>query len=271
MQFDHTGNTACGRQWFIHQGHGPVLCTAVHAGHQLRSELRPFLYADDESLRREEDPLTDVLASMGDDVFCSYQSRFEVDLNRSREKAFATDPKETWGMQVWRERPPEDLIEQSLSQHDCFYRRMAKWIEAMIEEYGKVLLLDIHSYNHRRNGPDAPPMPAASNPHIDLGLTTLDAVRFGSLAESFSHTLAQQPCQDIELDVRGNVRYPDGGHWPEWVYANYGDDVCTITLEYKKFYMDEWSGQGYLPIIEDLRAGLAVAIESARRELGARI
>lgn len=267
----HSGITKTGgeRTWLIHRGQGPVLCTAVHAGHMLSDELRPYLHADDEALRREEDPLTDVFASVGDDIFCSYESRFEVDLNRSRERAFATRPEDTWGMQIWREPPPRALIERSLQRHDQFYQLMSNWLEAMIAEHGKVLLLDIHSYNHRRDGPGAAPSPAESNPHIDLGQTTFDAARFGTLAGCFAETLAAQPCQDIKLDVRGNVRYPDGGHWPEWVYAQYGDDICTITLEYKKFYMDEWSGQASLPIVEDLRAGLAVAVAAAKRELGA--
>lgn len=271
MRVDNKGSASYGKQWFVHQGNGPILCTAVHAGHQIREELRSYLHADEEALRREEDPMTELLASVGDDVFYSYRSRFEVDLNRSRELAFATDPKDTWGMRVWRERPPQSMIDESLVQHDRFYQHMSSSLEAMIKKYGKVLLLDIHSYNHRRPGPDAPPMPAEENPHIDLGLTTLDPTRFGGLVEVFSHTLARQPCQGIELDVRGNVRYPDGGHWPEWVYANYAEDVCTITLEYKKFFMDEWTGQGHLPVVEDLRAGLATAIEAAREQLGARV
>lgn len=267
MQSSH--KSPHGKSWFVHQGEGPVLCTAVHAGHQLREELMPYLHADQEALRREEDPMTDVLASVGDQFFASYRSRFEVDLNRSRERAFATDPKDTWGMRVWCEKPPEAMIERSLADHDQYYALMSQWLESMIKTHGTVLLLDIHSYNHRRDGADYPPMPQESNPHIDLGLTELDFSRFGSLVDRFARTLAQQPCQDVALDVRGNVRYPDGGHWPEWVNANYGDNVCTITLEYKKFFMDEWSGHVYLPMLEHLRAGLAVAIESVRGDLKA--
>lgn len=258
-----------GKNWFVHQGQGPVLCTAVHAGHQLDDDLKPYLHAPEESLRREEDPLTDVLASVGDQVFVSYRSRFEADLNRSRERAFATDPQDTWGMKVWREPPPQSLIERSLQTHDRYYELMSRWLKSMISTYGTVLVLDIHSYNHRRDGAESPPMNPEKNPHIDLGLTELDATRFGPLVDRFAQTLAAQPCQQIALDVRGNVRYPDGGHWPEWIYANFGDHICTITLEYKKFFMDEWTGQVSLPILEDLRAGLAAAIGAVRPELKA--
>lgn len=245
------------------------MTTAVHAGHQIRDELQPFLAATEDQLRMEEDPLTDVWAALGDSIFSCYNSRFEVDLNRPRDRALATDPKDTWGLRVWRERPPGEAIERSLEQHDAFYVMMREWIEQLIANNGKVLLLDIHSYNHRRAGRYAPPAPGEQNPDIDLGLTTLDNARFGALASTFAEALACESCQGTKLDVRGNVRYPDGGHWPEWVYANYGDDVCTITLEYKKFYMDEWTGHCFMPVLEDLRIGLANAIRAARRELAA--
>lgn len=254
-------------RWFIHQGEGPVMTTAVHAGHEIRPELHPYLAADDGERRREEDPLTDVLASLGDNVFSCYTSRFEVDLNRARHKACATDPKDTWGMKIWKSAPPPAMTQSSLEQHDEFYCMMDQWLKHLISRHGKVLLLDLHSYNHRRDGPDGPIAPVQDNPEIDLGLTTRDPQRFGQLSDKFSQVLSDTPCQGRRLDVRANVRYPDGGHWPEWVYANFGHQVCTITLEYKKFYMDEWKGEVSLPVVEDLRLGLSRAVQAAREEL----
>ncbi|WP_344802974.1 N-formylglutamate amidohydrolase [Allohahella marinimesophila] len=260
-------STASDDNWVIHSTGGPVLATAVHAGHAMREELRPYLEADEAELRREEDPLTDIWASAAPDHFLCRTSRFEVDLNRSRDMALATNPEHTWGKRIWRESPPQAMIERSLAQHDRFYGLMSDWIKSLITTHGKILLLDIHSYNHRRDGEYAPPASSSSNPDIDLGLTELNHDRYGSLIDVFSEALAQVPCQGRRPDVRGNVRYPDGGHWPEWVFAEFGDDVCTVTLEYKKFYMDEWTGHAYLPVVEDLRSGLAHAIEAATREL----
>ena len=254
-------------QWIMHRTGGPVLATAVHSGHDIRDELRPYLAADDAELRREEDPLTDIWASAAPDHFLSRTSRFEVDLNRSRKMALATDPKHTWGKRIWRESPPEEMIERSLAQHDRFYALMREWIADLIRVHGKILLLDIHSYNHRRDGPYAPAASPSTNPDIDLGLTELNHDRFGSLVGVFSEALGDIQCQGRRPDVQGNVRYPDGGNWPVWVFSEFGDDVCTITLEYKKFYMDEWTGHAYLPVVEDLRGGIAHAIAAATQEL----
>lgn len=255
------------RHWLVHQGQGPILATAVHAGHQIRDELRQFLHADDATLRRDEDPMTDALASTADNIFINYQSRFEVDLNRPRDMALATDIEQTWGQKIWGATPPEVMVERSLAQHDKYYALMKQWLETLIAEHKKVLVLDIHSYNHRRNGADSAPALEDENPDIDLGLTTLDIERFGGVVDGLTTALKSMPCEGRELDVRHNARYPDGGHWPEWVFANYAKDICTITLEYKKFYMDEWTGQCSLAAIEDLRAGLNCGLANARKAL----
>lgn len=253
--------------WFIRRGIGPVMTTAVHAGHVIRDELKPFLNPDAGIYRREEDPLTDIWASLGDQVFWPYNSRFEVDLNRPRERALSARAEDTWGLPIWKKPPPADAIERSLVQHDEFYELMTRWLQALINTHGKVLLIDIHSYNHRRHGRDEAPSSAQDNPDIDLGFTTFDHARFGDLAARFQGALASHKTGGKFFDVRENVRYPDGGHWPEWVYARFPEHICTITVEYKKMYMDEWTGTADLNRVEDIRAGLANAIGVAREAL----
>ncbi len=253
--------------WDVIRRGGPVLATAVHAGHVVRDELRPYLALSEGEQRREEDPLTGLWSTVGDDAFRNYASRFQCDLNRARDKAIYRTPEDSWGLKVWRELPPEEMLERSLAHWDAFYAMMATWIEGLIAECGKVLILDIHSYCHRRDGPGAPPAPQAGNPDIDLGVTTLDHDRFGGVLEALEGELREAPAGGRLPDVRRNVRYPDGGHWPEWVFANYGEEVATVTLEYKKFYMDEWTGDAHLPVVEDLRVGLDRAACAAREVL----
>jgi N-formylglutamate amidohydrolase len=245
---------------------GPVLATAVHAGHQVRSELSGRFRADAALRRREEDPMTGIWSTTGDHAFRSYVSRFEVDLNRPREQAVYRSPEDAWGIEVWNDPPTDQEVEQSLRLWDDYYDMMAGWIEGMIEQHGRILLLDVHSYNHRRDGPFAHAAPQEDNPDIDLGVTTLDPKKFGDLLDAFHEELARHRAHTRKLDVRRNVRYDDGGHWPEWVFARYGEDVASITLEYKKFYMDEWTGEAYLPVVEDLRFGLAEAVSRVKRE-----
>ena len=254
-------------RWDVQRRGGPVLATAVHAGHAIRDELRPYLAISEADQRREEDPMTGLWSTVGDDAFRNYTSRFQCDLNRSRETAIYETPEDSWGLKVWDRQPPDEMKERSLAVWDRYYETMATWIEGMIAECGHVLVMDIHSYNHRRDGPGGEPAPQADNPDIDLGVTTLNPDRFDGLLDEFEGALKATPVQGRELDVRRNVRYPDGGHWPEWVYANYGDEVAAITLEVKKFYMDEWSGDAYLPVVEDLRVAMERAAEASRAVL----
>ncbi len=68
--------------WDILIGDGPVIATAIHDGHAMRPSLEPHLALGAEDRRREEDPLTGVLTSVGDVRIRLDTSRFQVDLNR---------------------------------------------------------------------------------------------------------------------------------------------------------------------------------------------
>jgi N-formylglutamate deformylase len=252
--------------WNIVVGEGPVIATAIHDGHAVRDSLLPHMAIDEAQRLREEDPMTGVLASVGDTRIQVRTSRFQVDLNRPRERAVSTDPADTWGLQVWQGALPQDQLQVSLAIHDRFYAMVRELVERELARWGLLLVLDIHSYNHRRDGADAPAADPDANPDIDLGVTTLDRGLWGDVVERFADTLRSHRAGGREPDVRENVRYPDGGHFPEWLYANYGPDVCTITLEYKKIYMDEWTAQADIAVIEDLRAGLQAAVDAVRPE-----
>ena len=73
-----------------------------------------------------------------------------------------------------------------------------------------------------------------------------------------------------EPDVRANVRFPTGGHLPEWVYARWGARVCTISPEYKKIFMDEWTGQADIAALHALRNGLQAAVDAVRPDFAER-
>jgi len=253
-------------EWDIVTGHGPVIAVAVHDGHHMRPSLLPHLAIDEEGRRRDEDPITGVFTEVGDARIRVRTSRFEVDLNRPRDLALSTDPEDTWGIRFWKGPLPPEELERSLAIHDRFRGMFAELMERMIDHWGAVLVLDLHSYNHRRDGAHAEPAAAEGNPDIDLGITTLDPDRWGSVADRFTAELRRHRVAGREPDVRCNVRYPTGGDFPEWVYATWGAAACTITVEYKKTYMDEWTAQVDLPAVEDLRDGLQAAVDAVRAE-----
>ena len=60
------------------------------------------------------------------------------------------------------------------------------------------------------------------------------------------------------------MRFPTGGHFPEWVYARWGERVCTISPEYKKIFMDEWTGQADIAALQAMLRGLQGAVDAVR-------
>ena len=252
--------------WDIVVGDGPVIATAIHDGHAIRESLVPWLASSEKERRREEDPLTGMLTSVGDVRIRVRSSRFEVDLNRPRDKAISVDPADTWDMRVWKDSLPQSEIDRSLRTWDAWYAMMRTLLDATIARWGCALLIDLHSYNHRRDGASGEIADPAKNPDIELGVTTLDTQRWGDVAQCFREELTRHPLGNRTLDVRENVRFPTGGYFPEWVYREYGERVCTISPEYKKIFMDEWSGEVDIASIETLRSGLEAAIAAVRPE-----
>ena len=106
---------------------------------------------------REEDPFTEFVIRDFSNRIVFHRSRFEVDLNRPREAAVYLSPEQAWGMDIWKEKPPPATVEQLLTVHDAYYSMLRQVLQDIEERYKRFIVLDIHSYNYRRDGPEAPP------------------------------------------------------------------------------------------------------------------
>ena len=113
--------TATARPLLItHKGIVPILVTAIHAGHGLREELHEIIKLDEAVRLREEDPFTDAWICIADNYLLPQRSRFEIDLNREREKAVYKTPEDAWGLEVWRSTPSDEVIQHSMDEYDVF-------------------------------------------------------------------------------------------------------------------------------------------------------
>ena len=220
-------------------GGGPLVATAIHAGHALRPEIAGLVALDDAARLREEDPFTDRPTAVAGTRFVAHRSRFEVDLNRPRAHAVYRTPDDAWGLDVWRRPLPDDVVERSLAVHDEAYAALAEALDALADE-GPFVVLDLHSYNHRRD-PGRAPAPAEENPEVNVGTGSLDRDRWGGLVDRFMAELAGAGLAGRPLDVRENVRFK-GGHLSQWVHERYPTRGCALAIELKKTFMDEWTG-----------------------------
>ncbi|WP_109210246.1 MULTISPECIES: N-formylglutamate amidohydrolase [Microbacterium] len=251
---------------FVGDWTGQFVATAIHNGHDIRPELAAELVLPEADRLREEDPYTDEIGALVPARVVVHRSRFEVDLNRAREDAVYRTSEEAWGLEVFRDPPlDEALVAGSLEVYDAFYAALARRLDPVAER-GPFVVFDVHSYNHRRDGADAAEAPAAKNPEVNVGTGSLDRDRFGPVVDTFIETLAGSGSPAGRLDVRENVRFR-GRQLAAWIHARYPERAVVLALEYKKTFMDEWTGNADHPRVDELARALASTIPSLEEAL----
>ncbi len=219
----------------------PVVLAAVHDGHELRAEVAALIALDDAARLREEDPFTERWTRFAGTRLIGRRSRFEVDLNRPREGAVYREPADAWGLEVWGAPLPDDVVNRSLELYDAFYAEAERTLSAARDRWGSFVVLDLHTYNHRRDGADGAPAPAVGNPEVNIGTGTMDRDRWAPVIDRVLADLRAAPYHGRTLDVRENVKFR-GGAFSAWVHRTFPDSGCSIAIEFKKFFMDEWTG-----------------------------
>ncbi len=228
--------------WQLHQGNGPLVATAIHDGHAVRPEVAEIMAISATERLREEDPFTGQWVTVGHTQMVGTTSRFEVDLNRARHKAIYLTPEEVWGLKVWQEQPSAGILARSLAQYDAFYHEVHRNFTQLERQFGYFVVLDLHSYNHRRAGPGALPADPGQNPEINVGTHIMDRQRWAPVVERFIADLQAFNFLGRRLDVRENIRFR-GGHFARWTHQNFPQSACVLAIEAKKFFVDEWTGQ----------------------------
>jgi hypothetical protein len=237
--------------WTLTRGAGPIVATAIHDGSGLRAETRAAIKLSPAERLREEDPHTgDIIAAVPTRVV-AHRSRFEVDLNRPRTEAVYRTPEQAWGLAVW-QRPPDDaFVERSLRLHDRFYDSMRSLLEGIERDHGAFILLDVHSYNHRRAGPGAPATPVSKAPDINIGTFSMPPNRWTHVLDALIDGIGTSDFRGRRLEVGVDVAFQGRGALTRFVHDNFPQTGCAIALEVKKFFMDEWTG---VPYREDIAA-----------------
>ncbi len=134
------------------------------------------------------------------------------------------------------------MVARSLAEYDTFYRCLEATLEALISRFGRVVLFDLHSYNHRRGGVDGPVAEPDENPEINVGTGTMDRQRWSPIVDRFIDQMRGFDFLGRRLDVRENLKF-SGGQFSRWVHERFPETACSIAVEVKKFFMDEWSGE----------------------------
>ncbi len=246
------------------KGNSPIVATAIHEGHQTRKELSDLFNLNEEERLREEDPFTAQWLDISDNKIIVHHSRFEADVNRPRNKAIYVKPEDAWGLQVWKTELQQEIIDQSLKIYDDFYKQVKEYFDSLFLLHDKILVYDIHSYNHRREAKDI----AANtfeNPEVNIGTKNMDYEVWQPVLKVMIDTFKQFDYNGRNLDVRENIKFK-GGYFGQWLFEQYGKKICPVSIEFKKFFMDEWTGH---PFEKDLNLINELLVESKEPVLDA--
>lgn len=231
------------RWWTVVRGAGPILATAIHDGHDLRTDVAGAMALADSDRLREEDPFTGQAVADVPTNIVVHRSRFEFDLNRGAEGAVYETPEHSWGLKVWADRPAPALVEGSLAIHAAYYRMLGALLDDIALTHDRFVLIDVHSYNHRRDGPDGDPTPQEKAPDINIGTFSMPREQWAFLLDPLIEDMRAFDFNGRRLDVRENVAFQGKGEQTRFVHDRYPGKGCAIALEFKKFFMDEWSGE----------------------------
>ncbi len=248
LQVAYTWKTMNKTTYTFIKGHSPIVATAIHDGHLTRNSILNLFKLNDEQRLREEDPFTAKWVNISDNNIVVHHSRFETDVNRPREKAVYVKPEDAWGLNIWKEELAEETIQDSLAVFDGFYAEVKKYFDELFLKHKNIVVYDIHSYNHRREATDKEADPE-QNPEINIGTKNMDQSKWQPVVDELVNSIKSFDYDGRRLDVRENIKFK-GGYFGQWLYEQYGEKICPISIEFKKFFMDEWTGE---PFEKDIR------------------
>ena len=252
------------RWWTVRHGPGPVLATAIHDGHDLRAEIAEEMALADLDRLREEDPFTGEAVRSVPFHIVVHRSRFEFDLNRDPDNAVYRTPEQCWGLEAWKSRElPDELVRRSLAIHSEYYRMLGALLDGLAERHERFAVIDVHSYNHRRGGPEAAPTPQDQAPEINIGTFSMPRQQWAFLVDPLIEAMRDFDFNGRRLDVRENIAFQGKGEQTRFIHQRYPGQACAIALEFKKFFMDEWTGEPDRGELAAMRAFIAHVASAA--------
>ncbi len=224
----------------------PYVCTAIHDGSNLRSDLQEKIALDDYERWYEEDPFTaDFIASMPITLMGN-DSRFEYELNR-KEPVYDV----AWGKNVWKRKLTKKEKSISEQKHANYYKVTHALIKKLEALFGSVVVYDMHSYNHIRWKREVPV--------FNIGTERVDSQRFSRYIKHWREELSRIEIPGIPVESNINDVFFGKGYNLEYITKNFKNTLVLAT-EVKKIYCNEETGESYPEIIKIIQRKLKRAI-----------
>ena len=222
--------------------YAPIVCVALHNGHNIRPELKKsFLLSNNEQLF-EENPYTDELISSFPIQLMGNDSRFEYDLNRA--KALSTHYKASSKKTVWDK--PFNAKQRAIShaKHRSFYNVLKALISVVEKRFTNAIIFDIHAFNYKNFTHDLAT--------FSIGSEQIDVERWGSVVSHFEKQLNRITLPNIEVRATKNEVFHGRGYLTTHINTHF-DNTLVLPTEVKKVFMNESSGDVYPLVLEELK------------------
>jgi N-formylglutamate deformylase len=223
--------------------------TAIHAGNRIREDLQDVIEVSLADRYREEDPGTGEFIKDFPIQIVARDSRFEYDINRASDRAVYLTPDMAWGLNVWKRPLTQDEINISLAKHNEFHQLIDIVVEYLLQQNKYTIIFDSHSYCYQRE--ERLPWYIDKKPVINLGTEPINQTIFRKLVKNFINQLAKISINGRLISVAENEIFK-GGYLAKRLCTQHHDRLVLFAIEFKKIFMDEWSGEFYQPIFEEL-------------------
>jgi uncharacterized protein (TIGR02421 family) len=229
----------------------PVVCTAIHAGSNMRPELAKQCELSTDDRYFEEDPHTDAMIVSQPITLIGMDSRFEYDLNRP--KALSTYYKSAWSKKVWKKALSDTQRKISHHKHEKFYLLYEALISKLESKFRHVIVFDMHSYNYQRIN--------ISSPVFNIGSTQIDMERWGEVVNRFASELKKISVPNLTTDAEVDAVFEGRGYLIAHTNAHF-DRTLVLPTEVKKVFMDETTGELFPIVLESIQVGLKQAFSA---------
>lgn len=218
----------------------PVVCAAIHAGHQFRNSLESKCALSESERLYEEDPFTEQLIQAMPITLVAKDSRYEYDLNRPLASCIYT---KAWGKKVWSKKLSTKERRISTEKHQTFYRVLDVLISEIESRFGAALIFDVHSYNHLRRE-EYPPT-------FNIGTEQIDLERWRGVVDLTLARLTKTELPNMPVTSKENAVFYGRGYMISHINSRF-QNTLVLPLEIKKVFMDELTGEVYPMVLQSL-------------------
>jgi N-formylglutamate amidohydrolase len=233
---------------------------SMHSGHRVRDEILDILAVSEVDRLREEDPYMDRFISDFPIRIYGRDSRFEYDLNRNPYRAVYDFNIPKWGLNIWKREVTKEEHDISISKHREFHELLELVSRYMLRQNRYALLFDLHAYCYQRE--TRQPWFEDERPEINIGTGAVNREVFEPAINCFKSNLRRTKINDHHLRISENEIF-FGGYLSRHLSRLYHDRLLVLALEYKKIFMDEWTGELYQEVMEKLIRDFRGAVDRA--------